>query len=300
MSGFLDDKSRVIDAILTLSGRSQAMAGGLKVRYVTLSDSGAAYLGDSSDIAVYSSASINVECFSTPWDTVTVESDESGMLLGFSGDSFSLTPDGKTILSGSLGTVTSPVEEITKASLESFQNLQILSTRNKFLNDQGLSVIPTSYTYTITDRFPFSGEPPKSSVDDVDSFFNDKRLSNLPNFKYLPPLQRSRSESGVSELLGNYANLSEDNDFSKKDPLNSLGNVEGVAAQFSNRTDESTLTIQVFEETGEQVQKLDIVRYGPIGISPEGGQSTVYFLGKIYEDGFAVPTFVNIFTMVVE
>ena len=300
MAGLLDDKSRVIDAILTQSGKSQALAGGLRVRYVTLSDSGASYVGDSNGIAVYPSASLNLECFSTPWDTITVETDESGMMLGFAGDSFSLTPDGKAVVSGSLSSAVNIADELSKTSLDSFKNLQVISSRNKFLNDPGLSVIPEKYVYSITDRFPFSGEPPKSNIDDVDSFFTDKRLSNLPNFRYLPPVQRSRSQGGTSEALGDYANLSEENQYSQRDPLKSLSSLEGVSVQFSSRTEDSTLAIQVFEEATGYVQKLDVVRYGPIGISPEGGQSTVYFLGKIYEDGFDVPTFVNIFTMVVE
>lgn len=300
MAGLLDDKSRIIDAILTLSGRSQAMAGGLRVRYVTLSDSGASYAGGASDVALYSSASLNLECFSTPWDTITVETDESGMMLGFAGDSFSVTPDGKAVVSGSLSSEVKIADELNKTSLDSFKNLQVLSSRNKFLNDPGLSATPSSYTYSITDKFPFSGEPPKSSIDDVDSFFTDKRLSNLANFKYLPPVQMSRSQAGTAEALGNYANLSEENEYSQRDPISSLSNLEGVSIRLSSRTEDSTLAIQVFEEAEEYVQKLDVVRYGPIGISPEGGQSTVYFLGKIYEDGFDVPTFVNIFTLVIE
>jgi hypothetical protein len=300
LAGLLDDKSRVIDAILTLSGRSQAMAGGLRVRYVTLSDSGFSYVGDSSEIAVYSSASLGLECFSTPWDTITVETDESGMMLGFAGDNFSVTPDGKAVMSGSLDLSAEISREINRSSLDSFKNLQVISTRNKFLNDPGLSTTPNEYAYTITNTFPFAGEPPKSSIDDVDNFFTDKRLSNLPNFRYLPPTQRSRSDAAAAESLGNYANLSEENDYASRDPIKALSNLEGVSVKFSSRTEDSTLAIQIFEEGSDYVQKLDVVRYGPIGISPEGSQSVVYFLGKVYEDGFKAPTFVNIFTMVLE
>ena len=300
MAGLLDDKSRVIDAILTLSGRSQAMAGGLKVRYVTLSDTGFSYVGDSSEIALYSSASLGLECFSTPWDTVTVETDESGMMLGFAGDNFSVTPDGRAVVSGSVDPAFDVSAEITKTSLESFKNLQVISTRNKFLNDPGLSVTPNNYSYTITNTFPFSGEPPKSVIDDVDNFFTDKRLSNLPNFRYLPPTQRSRSDATAAESLGNYANLSEENNFASRDPISALSSLEGVSVKFSSRTEDSTLAIQIFEEGPDYTQKLDVIRYGPVGISPEGGQSVVYFLGKVYEDGFKAPTFVNIFTLVLE
>ena len=301
MAGLLDNKSRLIDAAFTLSGKSQAFAGGLRVKYVTFSDIGAKYEGDENEIAIYSSASLGFECYSTPWDTITVETDESGMMLSFAGDNFSLTPDGKVISSGSIGIEKNTIiNGITAASLESFDNLQILSTKDLFLNDEGLSVQPKSYAFSITSNFPFSGEPPKSNIDDVDSFFSDKRLSTVPNFKYLPPLQKSASTAQTGVPLGNYANLSEENNFANKDPISNLANLEGVALQFSKRTEENTLAIQIFEELSGSAQKLDVIRYGPVGISPEGGQSSLYFVGKVYDDGFDVPTFVNIFTMVIE
>ncbi len=51
MAGLLDNKSRLIDAAFTLSGKSQAFAGGLRVKYVTFSDIGAKYEGDENEIS---------------------------------------------------------------------------------------------------------------------------------------------------------------------------------------------------------------------------------------------------------
>lgn len=300
MSGLLDSKSRIIDAILTQNGKSQALSGGLKIKYVSFSDSGSKYVGDANDIALHSDIKIALESFSTPWDDITIETDEVGLLYSYFGDRVSLTRDGKVLSSGSLdSSFVNPVDAIVSSSLSSFENQMILSTRDPFRNDPGLTIVPNSYSFSITSETPFSDEPPVSSIDDIDSFFSDKRLSNVPNFKFLPPLQKIPNTNDLAPL-GNYENLSENNDLNRSDLLNLLGSLELASFEFSNQTEEHTLVIQIFEESIGEVKKLDVIRYGPIGISPEGGRSILYFVGKVFTDGFEVPTFVNLFTMVLE
>ena len=46
MSGILDNKSRMIDAMLTSEGRRQMAEGTFEVSYVTFTDSGVAYIPD--------------------------------------------------------------------------------------------------------------------------------------------------------------------------------------------------------------------------------------------------------------
>ena len=58
--------------------------------------------------------------------------------------------------------------------------------------------------------------------------------------------------------------------------------------------------MQVFEETKGMTNKLVVIPYGAVGYSPEGSRSYMYFVGKVFDDGYGTPTYVNIFTMVIE
>jgi hypothetical protein len=300
MAGLLDPKSRVVDAVLTSTGRAQAFAGGLKIRYVTFSDGGAKYQGDSEGVAIHSSASLGFEAFSNVWDSLTAETDDRGQLLSFSGDNQTITPGGKLIVSGAIV----PSKDITSyyvsSSLQSLENLQIIASADTSANDSGLSATPTSHVFSVSDDIPFSGEPHISSVDDVESLFADKRLANLPNFKFLPPVQRSQAAGVRNVPLGTFQDLSETDKSSGFDPMSSLDSLEGVSFEFSTFTEKHTVVMQAFEEMSGSIKKLEVIPYGAVGFSPEGGRSYMYFAGKVYDDGFGTPTYVNVFTLVVE
>jgi len=299
MAGLLDPKSRIIDAILTQSGRQQAASGGLRAKYVSFSDSTSMYQGDENSIAVQSTTPLGFESNSTVWDTITVETDESGVMLPFSGDNFTLTAAGKAILSGSVSSTPGVTQFVVSSSIQAMRNLQVISSGESGLNDQGLIVNPMSYRFSITDRVPFNGEPAVSSVDDVESFLADKRFAGVPNFKFLPPVQRSSSIAGQMLNLGNYADISE-KDKTRNTPIAPLNDLEHVSFNFSSHTDRHTLVVQMFEETADSTVKLDVIPFGAVGISPEGSRSMLYYVGKVFEDGYGVPTFVNMFTLVIE
>jgi len=299
MAGLLDPKSRIIDALLTQVGRQQAATGGLRAKYVSFSDSTSRYEGDENSVAIESSAPLGFEACTSLWDTVTVETDDSGLMLPFSGDNFTMTGQGKAIVSGTLDPTIDITSFLVSSSLESIKNLQVISSGEAIPSDLGLLVNPAEYTFSITKDFPFSGEPAVSSIDDVESFIADKRFAGVPNFKFLPPVQRSSTIAGEKLALGKYVDISE-LDKKKNAPLAPLQNLEYVSFDFSKHTERHTLLMQVFEETGSGIAKLDVIPFGAVGISPEGSRSTLYYVGKVFDDGFGVPTFVNIFAMVIE
>ena len=300
MAGLLDPKSRIIDAILTSAGKQQAFSGGLKIRYATFSDCGSKYIGDSQGVAIMSSASLGIEAFSTMWDNVVLETDENGYMLSFLGDNLSITQEGKAVVSGTVDNSVNVTSAYVSSSLQSIENLQIIASAEPQVNDPGLAAVPSSHVFTVREGLPFDGEPAISSVDDVESLFADKRLSKLPNFRFLPPTQRSNRAAVPSVPLGTYQNIAESNDYESLDPQLVLSNLEGVSFELTPFTDRHTLVVQVFEESKGQFLKLDVIPYGAVGVSPEGSRSYMYFAGKVYDDGFETPTYVNIFTMVLE
>ena len=82
MSGILDNKSRIIDAILTTEGRRQMADGNFVVKFVTFSDAGVVYQ-KSNEGHEDPTNKIYLESFNVPHDQIIFESDDSGNLVPF-------------------------------------------------------------------------------------------------------------------------------------------------------------------------------------------------------------------------
>lgn len=80
MSGILDKKSRILDAILTIEGRRQMAEGTFEVSYVTFSDFGVNYIPDDEEGHVDPTTKIYFEACNLPQDQITFESNDSGNL----------------------------------------------------------------------------------------------------------------------------------------------------------------------------------------------------------------------------
>jgi hypothetical protein len=289
MAGILDSKSRVIDAKLTRRGRMSIAEGGFNVKYVSFSDIGATYEDDGNGIAV-EPLRLGLESFSTSDDEITITTDNNGKLVTFEGDGLKLSPDGKLTNS----------KFFESGSLNSFRNQRLLSSRNSLFEDPGLSVSPKEISFSVTDIEPFNGEPSVALIDDVESLFFDKRLSNSLKFKYLPPVQRTITSVGNEALLGNYTDLREAA-LSESDILSQMSKLQNEKLTLSKYTKNNEVCIQLFESSSSGLAKLDIIKFGDLQEKSESGSTkTLYFVGKIFEDGYGSPTFVNIFDMVIE
>ena len=73
--------------------------------------------------------------------------------------------------------------------------------------------------------------------------------------------------------------------------------------EFKKTSSENNLVIQIFESNGDQgtIKKLDVINFGQFR-NPAFGKSTqnVYFAGKIFLTKTGIPTFVNIFTIIID
>jgi len=83
MSGILDSKSRIIDAILTSEGRRQMAEGTFEVSYVTFTDSGVSYVPDLMDGHQDPTGRIYFEACNLPQDQITFEANDEGKLVPF-------------------------------------------------------------------------------------------------------------------------------------------------------------------------------------------------------------------------
>lgn len=107
MSGILDSKSRIIDAIITTEGRRQIAERTFNVSYVTFTDADVAYIPDSQHGHVDPAGKIYLEAANLPQDQVTFEANDEGKLVPFRKQDISIKFDGGVSLPGEkLGTVT--------------------------------------------------------------------------------------------------------------------------------------------------------------------------------------------------
>jgi len=299
MAGLLDPKSRVLDTIITPEGRRQMFSGGMRIAYATFSDIGFPYDGDQNNIFVSSSIHFNLEAFSTSNDIIFPITNDNGQLFEYSGDSTSITPPGDVIIRDGSNDIDFGLV-IAQTVSESLKKQQIASTLDVIRKDEGLSSNLKNINFTITNDRPFDGEPSVSSITDADSLFADKRLSKLPNFMFLPPIQNSGEIGSQSTGLGEYTSFAESNDIDDGSFFADLNELEEATIELSRLTEYNDLAIQMYEIVGSNVKKLDIIKYGRVGISREGSSTDLYFVGKVFFDGFDVPTFINIFTLVIE
>ena len=295
MAGILDGKSRIMDGQLTLRGRAALAAGGINVKYVSFSDIGAHY-EDAGDGTAATPLSIGMEAFSTPNDEITVTSDEYGVQNAFSGNGYGILRNGEV----QSDLTSSVLSFLYSGSLESFDNQRLISTRDALFDDPGLLASPNSLSFSVTATSPFTTEPETANVDDIEGLFADKRLGRSDRFLFLPPIQRTISTVGNESPLGSFIDVREER-INEQELEQQISTLPNQMINLSKYTEKNELCMQLFESSSSGLLKLDIVRYGYLEKrTASGKQRDLYFVGKLFEDGFGNPTFVNLFDLVIE
>lgn len=295
MAGILDGKSRIMDGQLTLRGRAALAAGGINVKYISFSDIGAHY-EDAGDGTAAAPLSIGMEAFSTPNDEITVTSDEYGVQNSFSGNGYGILRNGEV----QSDLTSSVLNFLYSGSLESFDNQRLISTRDALFDDPGLLASPNSLSFSVTATSPFTTEPETANVDDIEGLFADKRLGRSDRFLFLPPVQRTISTVGNESPLGNFIDVREER-INEQELEQQINTLPRQMINMSKYTEKNELCMQLFESSSSGLLKLDIVKYGYLEKrTASGKQRDLYFVGKLFEDGFGNPTFVNLFDLVIE
>lgn len=327
MSGILDSKSRVLDAIVTFEGRSQLSQGGLDVKYVSFSDAGTFYKADVASGSQDAADRIYFEACNLPQDQVTFQADTSGHVLPFANGSgiqvmggqlvsYSLSSVVGSRLSGSTQTATllkgpefaETAQTLMGSTSENFVNLHLLSTRDVLFEDEGFGVGTSDVTFTINNNGPIS-DPTMftANVNQLDSLFSDVRMSNVPNFKFLPPLNKTVDKSvdktdftqTTKHQLGHYKPWGRPHVFglSKAQLDLELQHYDLLkcsrTVSFDPTSTENHLVAQVFEVNYNVMNKLDVIDY-PV----PGSTNRYFFVGKVLTDDNGANTFVHVFTLV--
>lgn len=316
MAGILDSKTRIFDTILTTEGRKQIAQGRLIAEFYSFTDAGTFYNQDTIVSGGFDETyRIQLEATNLPQDTITLEADDSGRLTGFpiSGSTRFVIRGGQ-ILSSSSENETVPVtgsqyaslsETLLESSIDNFKKLYILRSPDPIdLRERQFIVGPKEATFAITENKPFSTASISSvNINNVEGFFQDKRLSHIPNYEFLPPVNKPRL--GVTEAtpLGEFVNLNQEPVLTFEDVEKEVTQFEemGFAQEFlfTETSRQSNIVGQFFESAQNELQKLDVIDFGSF-TTTEGVTKHVFFVGKIYNDDLGVDTFIQLFTLIFE
>ena len=351
MAGILDSKTRIMDVIVTQEGRRQMASGKLRAEFLSFTDGHTFYQKEGDQGNEDPTNRIYFEATSKLHDMITLESDDSGNLV-----QFDFSPK-HTLVGEQLFTVTSSSPDLSKyqfrihnsgnsfastgklivtASINNFKSHYMIGTRTGVdaeLPGDGFELSSNNLRYVIKNYMPFSkgAQNEKINIDAIEPIFTDKRLSHLPNFKYLPPV------TTTGEDLGDYVNVNErppltydelidglgikkPEEIKKIDTLNPFNNPErrnilksfkkpegsevrreSHTINFTKTTEANNIVMQMFELNNNKFKKLDIIDFGTfVDRESKRPEKHVFFAGKVFIDGNGVPTFVNLFTLILD
>ena len=320
MAGLLDPKTRVLDTVITTEGKRQAASGKMNVEYISFTDSGAIYSLDTLVTGGLDFTSrLTFEAGALPQDSITFETDDGGNLLA----NFVDADTGYTVRAGKVyqnltgssrfeapfisgSQFASLATTLLSASLQNFKKLSILESPEPFNESYDALILDkTKLTFNITDTYPISsGEIQELDIDKVESIFFDKRLSHVPNFQYLPPVNKYQRGNNASFVIGTYKNLNQAPYETYEDLAKELKpyDEKGFSNQirFIKTSRQNNMFCQFFEISGNDMKKLDVIDFGLFPPDANGITRHVFFVGKVFIDSNKTPTFVNMFTLVWE
>ncbi len=160
-----------------------------------------------------------------------------------------------------------------------------------------------SLIFNITPTVPFKKSEVRSiNIEQIESLFQDKRLSHLPNFKYLPPVNTPTLPGGTPTSLGAFPVIGQRKTALTFDDIAlDLKVKEHAVINFNPTSLQNNLVCQMFEVKQDLLQKLEVIDFGDIvtndNLYPD---KHVFFVGKVFIDNYGAQTFVNMFTLVFE
>jgi hypothetical protein len=316
VAGILDSKQRVMDILITEEGRAQAAAGEFLLKFATFTDRHSFYDTDTpsekESVANDASGRIYFECASRQQDQIVIETVDGGALKPFRSSDFDITQENvikgltqtnetNSILSLSGSQILENADEISNDILKNFFEQQFLGTNDPFSDTTDFILSNTSINFRIFDNQPLPKDSHKASLENIESIFQDKRFSNLPNFLFLSPENMPATGETHGRKLGNYVNWNQKPVLTYQDLLQELEGKEFYDIEFVDTSRDNNIVIQPFDFSNTGVKKLCIVDFGEFpDEDPTSPGKRVFFVGKIFKDKFGSSTFVNIFTIIMD
>jgi hypothetical protein len=309
MAGILNNKERVMDFTITQEGKRQAGTGEMRINYATFTDLHTFYDTSGSaeipTLAADASDRIFFETFNRYQDVIVPELEAGLSMRPFRTQDFNVFGDG-SLASGSFSTglITNPLI-VTGSLINSASNGMLDGLTNNFQDQRVLGTVDLFSLYQniefdtgLISFIAGSSEYLRSAnanLDDVPSIISDKRFSQFPNFKFLPPVNGPLPGIPDSEEeLAKYVDLSE----RYKQDQNALTELEDKTPKtilFDETSRNNNLAIQLFEQNQTGIEKLSLVDMGSFVENEQVYR--VVMAGKILLDSSGAESFVNVFTL---
>lgn len=333
--GILNNKSRVLDTIITRTGKSNLSLGGLDIKYVSFTDGTAFYFPNPSvtlDQAVLDdSIKFQLEAANLPQDQVVfgvndqgnVESSIFSSLTGIS------VVNGDIIIDNDEDSSTW-TNRLVSSSLDNFRDLKLISTVDELFDDDQFGTVPSNTSFTgsqfqIKTNFPLPPTLVNRQEKSLPDIFRDPIFGQSLNYKFLPPIRKLGTEPVDKSNYGSYKDyvLAQYSPWGLMGGEDNLLTVEEILSEHEKFVDsdnyreikfdptsrDNNLIIQGFEtqNTPEKVDKIFFVDYGVHKLEREsrmrsklnlGDQIHIVFAGKLHKKSNNDNyAFVRLFTM---
>lgn len=324
--GILDKKSRIVDTIITPIGRNNLSQGNINIRYYTLTDADSLYLSSSNNINDRDTFKEFILETSTSFnDEIFFATNSEGKNFKFVSEDYIVSENGKvfnaglnqvgrsTHVTGSNGLVTTTNEDGETVTISSFSSIAgtiisssfksivnkslIRNTQNNEFNEFKLN--KKEKIFYVSNENPIrSSDISEIDVNTAEPMFFDKFVSNVDKFKFMPPVYPSNINSGGQ--IGSYTDLNQTNISSFSDIESMLSGKQSEQFNFDKTSKDSNIVMQMFElvDTDGSLIKLDTLDFGEYLVDNE--YKKVIFCGKIFIDDYGYPTYVNLFSIVME
>jgi hypothetical protein len=304
MAGILNPKERVLDTIITPTGRAQMSTGEMKIRYASFSDR-QMYYSKKTEVELSDPGErIYFESYATDSDLIIQELDADANLNPVQTDTF--TVYGGNVVSGSAqqGNVRLFSNALSADSINSLSRQMIIGTRNLLKSElaSAFSITPSTgsfYFDYVAENASETQTILTASLNDVESLWQDYRVTNTPNYKFLPPQNLPLPNEVTGSVIGNYTKINQDPPQSYEAIQENLEGRQVQKFTFSNTRTANDILGQVFEISEKKLSKLVLIDGGEFHVAG-AVNPRVFYAGKLYRDSRGSLTFINIFTLVFE
>ncbi len=311
MSGILDARSRVIDTVITDQGKIALSSGNFNISFASFQDS-TNYQADAQSGSSDASNRPFLEPCSLPSDLISFGVDDSGRLSFFNSVSGISVVGGKIlastkkktleVITGSLtGSkfVVSGTKLLDEGSIQAFRKMMSISTKYPNEDSEEFSISQNEISFDITNDNPLVQNAIKTTtLESAESLFQDRRLSHINNFAYLPPVNKTtKTPLGFYPPLGTITRLTPEAIEREIAEAESKG--QSFDVEFINTSRNNNIFAQFFEVNSNDLVKLDVIDYG--SYPDEGSEFStkrVLFAGKLMLDAFNNHTYIHMFTLV--
>lgn len=323
MSGILDNRTRIVDTIITTEGKRQLALGGVNVQYVTFTDGAAYYRPDVVSGSQDVTRRLYLEACQLPQDSVTFRADGDGNVEPFQNSQGANVTAGRlleyTLVEGS-SSWTQRVSalrgaefadrsaELLDSSIDNFRKLYLIASKDTVFDEDRFAAAPDDVTFTITDDRPLKGtEHHAAHLTSMDSVHTDPRFSDKVNFMFMPPVNRPDDTAQATRPLGAYRPLGRTQASrltwrQLSHELRYYGD-QGFSRviNFDPTSSDNQLVGQFFERTDNVLRKLDVIDHGThLTGNAAAPVVRVFFVGRVEVDEKGTDTFVHLFTLVFE